>query len=182
MGTVYRKTVTKALPSDAKVIVRKGKRLARWQDSKGKSRSADVTTGRDGSDRIVIKARTFTAKHRDGHGWVVETATGCKDETAARSVLSELERRADRLRSGMRTAAEDETVDHQNTPLDRHFVAYTAHLEAAAVTVGRINTTTLTGHFFIKSIDFLWGRLRYWRVWPVFSLPITWGGCHFLFF
>jgi hypothetical protein len=32
MGTVFKKTVTKPLPARAKIIVRKGQRLAQWQD------------------------------------------------------------------------------------------------------------------------------------------------------
>ena len=37
MGTVYKKTVTKPLPAGAKIIVRKGQRLAEWNDAKGKT-------------------------------------------------------------------------------------------------------------------------------------------------
>ena len=38
MGTVYRKTATKPLPSGAKLIVRKGERLAEWADTKADPR------------------------------------------------------------------------------------------------------------------------------------------------
>ena len=48
MGTVYRKTFTKPLPAGAEIIVRKGQRLAEWKDAKGKTRTAPVTTGKDG--------------------------------------------------------------------------------------------------------------------------------------
>ena len=60
MGTVYRKTYTKPLPPDAETFTRKGERFARWKDSKGKSRTAPLTVGKDGTDRIVAKAGTFT--------------------------------------------------------------------------------------------------------------------------
>ncbi|MCY2995296.1 MAG: hypothetical protein NTY19_46655 [Planctomycetota bacterium] len=56
MGTVYRKTATKPLPSGAKRIVRKGERLAEWADTKGKRRTAPVTTGNNGADRLVVIA------------------------------------------------------------------------------------------------------------------------------
>jgi len=36
MGAVYRKSFTKPLPADAEIITRKGERLARWRDGKGK--------------------------------------------------------------------------------------------------------------------------------------------------
>jgi hypothetical protein len=44
MGTVYRKTATKPLPAGAKMITRKGERLGEWTDTKGKRRTAPVTT------------------------------------------------------------------------------------------------------------------------------------------
>ena len=73
MGTVFKKTATKPLPAGAKVIVRKGQRLAEWLDAKGKRRTAPVTVGKDGTDRIVITAQTYTAKYRDGSGVVARS-------------------------------------------------------------------------------------------------------------
>ena len=43
----------------------------------------------------MITAGTYTAKYRDGSGIVREMATGCRDESAARSILGKLERRAE---------------------------------------------------------------------------------------
>ena len=123
MGTVYRKTFTKPLPAAAEVFTRKGERFARWKDAKGKTRTMKLTTGADGTDRLLIEAGTFTAKYRTGTGLVVETATGCHDETAARRVLGELERRGELVKSGVMTAAEDAIADHQPTPLAEHLAA-----------------------------------------------------------
>ena len=95
MASVHRKSVTKPLPKDAEISTRKGVRIAKWKDRRSKNRTALLTTGRDGSDRIVIKAGTYTAKYRDGQGIVREVATGCRDETAARQVLADLQRRAE---------------------------------------------------------------------------------------
>ena len=80
MGTVYRKTATKPLPAGAELLDRKGETLARWKDAKGKARTAGVTVGRDGSPRVVIEARTFTAKFRDGAASCVKSppAAGAK--------------------------------------------------------------------------------------------------------
>ena len=72
MGSVYRKTFTKPLPPGAELFDRKGARFARWKDGRGKTRTAAVITGRDGSPRVVADARTFTAKYRDGRGIVHE--------------------------------------------------------------------------------------------------------------
>ncbi len=123
MGSVFKKTATKPLPTGAKIIIRKGQRFAEWIDAKQKRRTAPVTVGKDGTDRIVITARTYTAKYRDGSGIVQEVATGCRDESAARSILTDLERRAARVKGKILTAAEDRMIDHQETPLGEHIDA-----------------------------------------------------------
>lgn len=46
MGTVFKKFFTKPLPANAEVVVRQGRRIARWK-ANGKTRSAAVTTGKD---------------------------------------------------------------------------------------------------------------------------------------
>lgn len=129
MGTVYRKTVTKALPAGAEFFTKAGERLARWKDAKGKTRTATITIGRDGQERIEITARTFMAKYRDGQGIVREVATGCRDEQAARAVLNALLKRAENVRSGVVTAADDGVIDCQATPIVEHIADYVTHQE-----------------------------------------------------
>ncbi len=134
MGAVFKKTATKPLPAGAKIIVRKGQRLAEWKDAKGKTRTAPLTVGKDGTDRLVITARTYTAKFRDGSGIVQTVATGCRDESAARSILGKLERRAELVKGEVITAAEDAVIDYQNMPLADHFAAYLTKLESEDAT------------------------------------------------
>ncbi len=138
MGTVYRKTFTKPVPTDAETLIRKGERFARWKDAKGKTRTARLTEGKNGSPRLLIKADTYTAKYRNGAGIVVETSTGCRDETAARSVLADLERRAELVKAKVITSAEDTIAQHQKTTLADHFDAYGEHLRAKEVTGKRV--------------------------------------------
>ena len=130
MGTVYRKTFTKPLPADAEIFTRKGERFARWKPIRSRARTAPLTTGRDGTDRIVVTAGTYIAKYRDGSGVVREVATGCRDESAARSVLTDMEKRAEKVKGGILTNAEDRMIDHQDTPLAEHVKAYLTKLEA----------------------------------------------------
>ena len=40
MGNCVKKTVTKPLPAGAETFTRKGQRLARWRDAKGKTRTS----------------------------------------------------------------------------------------------------------------------------------------------
>src|SRR5262245_56622146 len=103
MAFVYRKQFTKSLPIGAVVVTKAGRPHARWKDRHGKARIAPLTE--DGT-RIACEARTWTARHRDATGALVESPTGCKDEQNARSKLAELERQAERVKAGVVTARE----------------------------------------------------------------------------
>lgn len=134
MGTVFKKTFTKPLPPGAEIFVRKGERFARWRDRKGKTRTAPLTGGRDGSDRVVIESPFYVAKYRDGAGSVIEHSTGCRHEDAARRVLADLERKSELVRSGVMSAAEAAVGRHRGAALGEHFDAFDEHLQAKGVT------------------------------------------------
>ena len=128
MGTVYKKTACRPLPKGAELFTKQGQQFARWKPLKGKTRTAPVTAGQDGTNRIVVTSGTYVAKFRDGSGLVCKVSTGCRDEDAARSILSKLERRAELVKSGVISLAEAATADHQRTPLADHFAAYCDYL------------------------------------------------------
>jgi hypothetical protein len=134
MGSVFKKTVTRPLPTGTEFVTRQGVRLARWKDAKGKVRTAPVTTGRDGSERLRDESSTYFARYRDGDGVVVEAPTGCRDESAARQVLADLERRAERVRAGLLTPAEARTAEQLAKPIRDHVAAFAAGLEASGAT------------------------------------------------
>ncbi len=156
MGSVFRKTATKPLPAGARIIVRKGQRLAEWIDAKKKRRTAPVTKGRDGSTRIVVVARTFTAKFRDGAGIVRETATGCRDESAARSILTELEKRAEKVRGGILSSSEDAAIDYQREAIIDHIADFISRQRARGLS-RRVNDTDSQLRRVV--CDCAWGRL-----------------------
>jgi integrase len=133
MGSVFKKAVTRPLPPGSEFIVCQGVRLARWRNGKGKIRTAPVTTGRDGSERIREESSTYFARHRDGNGGGVETPTGCRDKTAAQRVLSDLEQRAEKVRAGLLTPAEARVAEHLTTPIGQHVASYLTSLEASGV-------------------------------------------------
>ncbi len=141
MGTVYREQYTAPLPKDAELLTVKGEQVARWKPTKGRAKSAPVTTGKDGSLRIVVRAATYSAKYRDGQGIVRKVSTGCRDEGAARSVLNELERRAKLVRSGVFSAAEDKIADHSSTPIGEHFDAFRTHRITKGLNAVRVRNT-----------------------------------------
>jgi hypothetical protein len=112
--------------ADAEIITRKGERFAKWRDKTGKMRTA-THAGRDGTQRIIATAGTYTAKYRRGGGLVQKATTGCRDETAARRVLVELERRAELVKANVLTVAENKAADFQGLPLEDHFRVYLNH-------------------------------------------------------
>jgi integrase len=133
LGQVWsqREKNARPLPPGAEIITRKGERIARWKDRRGKTRSAPLTVGKDGSERIVTESPYYVAKYRDGAGAVCVEATGCRDETAARQVLANLERRVELIRANVITTAEDAAARHQGIPFAEHIEAYIGFLEAA---------------------------------------------------
>jgi integrase len=133
MGSAFKKAVTRPLPPGSEFIVRQEVRLARWRDGKGKIRTAPVTTWGDGTDRIRDESSTYFARYRDHIGVVIETPTGCRDETTARQILAELERRAERVRAGLLTPAEDRIADHLATPIADHVNAFIESMESRGV-------------------------------------------------
>jgi integrase len=84
----------------------------------------------DGAERIVIETQTYYARYRDHSGLVVERSTGCRDEAAARQVLAEWERQAERIRVGVLTAEESRMVEHQARPIGEHIDAFDRYLAA----------------------------------------------------
>lgn len=123
MGCVFKQAFTKPIPDNAEIFSRKGERFARWTDRRGRKRTARLTTV-NGADRLLDRTATFSARYRDGTGRIRTVATGCRDRDAALIVLAELERRAERVRCGALTTAEDAVLDHRATPIDAHVAAY----------------------------------------------------------
>ncbi|HEY3392412.1 MAG TPA: tyrosine-type recombinase/integrase, partial [Lacipirellulaceae bacterium] len=124
MASVYRKTVTRRLPVSAELFTRKGKRFATWKDAKGRRQTALVIEGRDGSVRVRLESGTYLAKYRDGQGIVREVSTGCRSKDAALAVLKSLTDRAEKVKSGILTSAEDAIADHLHVPIGEHIEAY----------------------------------------------------------
>ena len=126
MGTVFRPYLTRPLPEGADIVTRAGKLVAVWTDDAGKKRSAPVTAGTP--PRVRVRAGTFVAAFRDGAGVKRRVATGCRTADAARAVLADLERRAEKVRAGVVTQAEANVAEHADTPVAEHVAAYLEHL------------------------------------------------------
>jgi integrase len=141
MGTIYKPTYTKPLPENAELLTVKGQKVARIKPAKGRTQTFPVTQGQGGELRIVRTSKKYLAKYRDGEGVIRKVSTGCSDEGAARSVLKELERRAELILSGVMTVSEDAIADHSSSPLTDHFTVYHEHRVAKELNTVRIQNT-----------------------------------------
>ena len=140
MGTVFKKTFTKPVPTGAEIFVREGRRFARWK-AKGRNRKAPITTGADGSDRVLIESPFFFAKYRDGGGVVRVVPTGCKDETTARTVLAELQRRAELVKAGLMSSNEEAAIQHQGKSIAEHLANYLENMRSRGLSTSHRTET-----------------------------------------
>src|SRR6478735_1776184 len=99
MGTVFRKQTTRAVPAEAEIVEKGGGRIARWR-VRGKLRTAPLTNGEGGTDRIVTESATYFAKFREAGGKVVVRPTGCRDKQAAEQMLKKWEREGEQVKAG----------------------------------------------------------------------------------
>jgi hypothetical protein len=138
MGQLFRKTYTMPVPPGAEITQLNGQRVARWRLRNGQLKSAEVVDCQDGKLRVRGQSKLYMARYRDGRGEVVEVATGCKDQVAARAVLTRLERRAELVRAGVMTPEENDAASHAALPLAKHLDAYERHLRAKGGSPRRI--------------------------------------------
>jgi hypothetical protein len=138
MGFVYRKPYTMPLPACAEIIERGGERLARWKARNGRTHTAELIEGPDGTMRVRGRSGFYVARYRDGNDRVVQVATGCRDETAAKACLAQLERRVELVKAGIITDVESEAAKHGNVAIERHLDAFERHLHAKGGSARRI--------------------------------------------
>ena len=132
MGTVFKKQTTRAVPVGAEVVAKGGKRVARWR-VRGKLRTAPLTTGDGGGDRIVTESSTYFAKYRDAAGKVVTRPTGCRDRQAAEQLLKKWEREGEQIKSGTLDRKALDAARQSAVPLEDHLTAYERSLIASKV-------------------------------------------------
>jgi len=125
MATIYRKKYPVPLPDGAEIITRRGKRLARWTSGKGQVRTAPLLD--DG--RIMFISDCWYVRWRDADGDMRRRSTRCRDEQAARKVLSDILADVEKVKSGILTSQEKEVASHSATPLPGHLTDYLGHLE-----------------------------------------------------
>ncbi|VTR92750.1 integrase-recombinase protein : Uncultured bacterium genome assembly Metasoil_fosmids_resub OS=uncultured bacterium PE=4 SV=1: Phage_integrase [Gemmata massiliana] len=132
MGAVFKKQSTRAVPVGAEIVVKGAERIARWR-VRGKLRTAPLTKGTGGADRIVTESATYFAKYRDATGKVVVRPTECRDKQAAEQMLKKWEREGEQIKSGTLDRKALDAARQAAVPLEEHLAAYTRSLIAAEV-------------------------------------------------
>lgn len=82
-----------------------------------------------GSLRRKPGRKTWTAIYRDGDDIRREISTGCKSRDAARQVLADLEKRAEKVRTGIVSQQEAHALRWSSLPLDDHIAAHLEYME-----------------------------------------------------
>ena len=116
MGQVFKKTTTRPVPSGAKIVQVGGKLTARWRGrgKKAKWMTAPVVTLDDGRQVIRQESSTYFARYRDQDKALITVSTGCRDESAAKQVLADLQKRVERIKSERRHQRKTPPVTNRN--------------------------------------------------------------------
>jgi len=133
MGTVFKRTATKPLPVGAELFSRKGERLARWRRARcGRRQSLFLRMGSSPGRNASLSRRRLstptTATGTDIFG-ALPRAAGMNRRRGR--VLAGLEKRAEKVRSGIITTAENAMANHQHTALTDHLAEFVATMQAA---------------------------------------------------
>ena len=90
MARIFRQTYTKPLPEGAEIFTRKGRKYARFKDSRDKSVTAKLS--HDGT-KVIREAPKWYIEYKDADGTIKKVA-GFKDRQATVQYANELERDA----------------------------------------------------------------------------------------
>jgi hypothetical protein len=122
MAYITRPSYTKPIPPGATIFTRKGERFARWQDKKGKTRTAPLT---ENGQRIRMYSRCLRIIYRDA-GVVVRRDPDYGDKAATLQKKARLEKRAAQEIEGL----VDPFEEQRKRPLAEHIADYWLELEA----------------------------------------------------
>jgi integrase len=137
MASVIRRVKKMPMPEGARVVERKGERLAEWRDANGKRRTAPLS--KDGLG-IRVESATYTVQFMDEHGHAQRVATRCRDHAAAEQLGRELEKRAMQRREGLLDPAQERFAKAARAPIAEHAAAHIEHLRAAGNTTKHVRT------------------------------------------
>jgi integrase len=136
MATIYRKVYPVPMPDGAEIVTSRGRRMAQWTDGNGKVKTAPLSA--DGR-KVLHEADSWYARYTDADGCKRRVSTGCRDEQAARKVLSDLLAQAEKVRCGILTPGENHAARHAARPIAEHVADYLDFLKVKTVRGRRVS-------------------------------------------
>ncbi len=122
MARVFKQTYTKPLPDGAELLTRKGKRVARFKNRKGKTVTAPLS--KDGT-KVILETAKFYIEYRDADD-IVRRVPGYTDEKATEQEAARLEREAAQRKTGLI----DRHVEYRQRLLSGHLGDWEEALKA----------------------------------------------------
>jgi integrase len=135
MGSVFKKSTTRPVPSGATITGTGNKLTARWRGrgKRAKWVTAKVFTLEDGRQVVRQESSTWFCRYRNHDGSLSTVSTGCRDESAAKQVLADLEKRVERIKAGVLTSAQDAAGEQQKRNIGQHVDAYVSTLSGSSM-------------------------------------------------
>lgn len=96
MASIFRRTYKRPLPAGAELLIRKGKRLARWRDKRGRTRTAPVD---DAGQNIVLEYREWYIEYDGADGRRIRVK-GYTDREATEQLARDTVKLAERIQAG----------------------------------------------------------------------------------
>jgi len=132
---VYKKKYPIPMPQDAEIIIRCGRKLARWQSGKNQLRRAEVLD--DGRVRFVSDC--WYVRYRSASGRMRRQSTGCRDRQAAEKVLADILAKVEKVKAGVMSQDEIAAAGQLETPIAKHTKDYLRQLAAKTVRGKRVS-------------------------------------------
>jgi integrase len=96
VASIFRRTYKRPIPEGAEFVTRKGKRLARWKDGRGRTHTAPLSE--DGTE-IVLELRSWYFEYNGPDGRRI-TVKGYPDREATEQMARDKEKLAARIKAG----------------------------------------------------------------------------------
>ena len=112
MARIFRHTYTKPLPDNAEVFTRKGKKHARFKNAKNKTTTALLSQD---AKKIIVETMKWYIEYKDNND-VIKRVAGYTDRKATEQYANELDKNAERVRSGYKPKEHEQL----SRPLQEH--------------------------------------------------------------
>ena len=155
MATIYREKYRRPIPENAEIGMLRGKKVARWTDSGGRTVVGEVEE--DGK-RVIFQYENWFVRFRDADGIMRRVTTGCRDEQAAQQVLANIMSEVEKIKSGILSRDEAHVSVHSDAPLAQHVSDYLTHMRACERCEDHIRNTGQAIARVTNDCEF--GRLR----------------------